>query len=474
MEDLGGERDQAGQAPPEIVLEEPQPRSRRWRRAVGLTVVVGLVGAGLAATALRPGPKDAEAVLAEIVAFVDDAGRVHIEGEQEQTTSDGRGGLGSTFSDRSRVRGDLSLPSSVHLVVEHGAGFFESIAVGDLLFTREALEEDDLAAEQWDQMTMDETSLGADDVASILETEGAEGLIGQGMVMNSLLGKGDYGFPALQSTLEVLTDPERVTDGVIKASMPLRDLMTETMPELDGEALEALDDVDGTIEVELTSGPGGRLDRMRTVVEMKLPGGMMTSTDDLRFSRWGEAPDVVAPPAGDIDPTPSFDEEAIAQADFTPLAPRAVPDPLRLLSATFYQGDPELDECDDVSLSYGDPDAERRARDWTEGDEDVFVHTLDLTSTPASCYEELGEDESWYAGEGEPQPISIGGHEGTIVRFDDPDYGPSLTVEVRIGDVHLSVHSDIDEAQALRAIAELVPLDLSSQPVLELDPPERP
>lgn len=66
------------------------------------------------------------------------------------------------------------------------------------------------------------------------------------------------------------------------------------------------------------------------------------------------------------------------------------------------------------------------------------------------------------------EPFSAGPHRGTIVRTTDPEYGPTMHIVVDVGRTRVDISADIPERDVVAALATLAPLDLASQPVVQV------
>jgi hypothetical protein len=451
----------------------PGASEDRSGRRVARKVVVGLVSltlvAGvLAAVLLRSGPKSPEEELNAIVAFVGEARTVHVDGESTWSSVSGGGGLGNTTTTRSRLAADLALGGqSSRVRWEDGTYIAESILVDGVVYSRMGEDDEELAAEQW---VADDHRPTAEETTEVLQTmidDGdVEGLVSEGLSISSTLGEAGFGYEGLDALLAGFDGAARVSPGVIRVETSITSFLQGAAPDVDFG--DVLDDVEGTVTVDLWSGPDGRLDRMVTKVDAEADGETSTSAEDLRFSRWGEDIEVAAPPGGEIDATPSFDEESLTTASFPALAPRSVAAPMRLVGAGFDEGDEDDEACPTTFLRYADPEDERRSLDWKPGDDDVLVRSLDISMTPVACTAEDDWRESM-AEDGDPVPFAAGPNHGTIDRYDDPDYGPSMTIVLLVGDVRLDVNADVPEADVVAALADLAPLDLASQPVAEVN-----
>lgn len=283
----------------------------------------------------------------------------------------------------------------------------------------------------------------------------------------------------LHALLDALDDPVRVSDEVIRIQLPLRRLVALLAPEAEPElsAIPQADELDGDVTIDLTSGPGGRLDRMRTTVRTNEDGETSLAVDDLRFTRWDESLDLTAPGDDRIDHTPSFDEEALAGATFPLLAPTQVPVPYRLVEASYSGVDAENDgSCPSAYLRYTDPAEEQAYEKASEAlppdvSEEAFqalplVRSLDITLSAVDCT----ADDEWSGRDDEEaaEEFVVGGVRGTIVRTDDEQYGSILDIVLEVDCTRLDIRADLPEDQAVAALSSLGPLDLATQPVTEL------
>src|SRR4051812_20311189 len=96
---------------PEYMAAAPPTTGRRRFRLAGrvvagvtaLLLIAGLVALGLS----RSGPATPDKQLAQVRSFVEKATSTHIEGTMESASDNGRDGLGSSFSSKSRLTADI-------------------------------------------------------------------------------------------------------------------------------------------------------------------------------------------------------------------------------------------------------------------------------------------------------------------------------------------------------------------------------
>ena len=437
-----------------------QPR-RAQRALVALTT--GLFAAGLIGLVVvhsdgdRPPTPSEE--LARAQQFIQRARTAHFSGTAEMVTNDGKDGLGSTYTHRSRISGELEIPFKSRWVDESGEYVVEGLVVENGTYFREADDRGALEAERWvftpRAMTDEEPPVEGSDFA------GAE-----------LLAM-PFDAPDLSALLRAADVPVRVLPGVVKASIDVKKL------DWIQEMYETADVPLPTIHIEVHSDQDGRLTRLLLDEKAKYPvfeedddeptGESESVTKvDLQFSRWGEPVEIAAPSRAQVDPTPDIAEEDIAAFDAMPLLGlETLPSGFELVTAEVYaeSDDEEFGECAEVDLEYGNG-AELEAF-YADPDEDAdYPVTIDVTLTPAAC--------DFYGSlEDEGDPIRLGRRSGTIVRSDPDDYEEYATaIEVIVGATRVTIESDLPERAVIAAASDLVPLDLATQPVHRVEPPQ--
>jgi hypothetical protein len=447
------------------------PGPARIRRIVGVVVALTLVGGLLATVVVGREGGDPDADLRRVAGFLRSARSVHVDGLEEVRSGTG-GDLGQSFTSRSRMGADLVAPSTAHVLLEDGESETELIRLDDVVYSRSG---DDAAAREaapWVAVSI-RPDAGGDpgipEVALMARSGAAMAMAaGAGWAATPGIGLGAGGFAVeslddLERLVVALDGSRRIGPGHVRVEVPLRRLLEVVAPADEVADLSDLDGLDGTATIDVESSGDGRLDRLRTVVTSGGDGAdAVASTTDLRFRAWDDVAAISAPSDDHIDHTPSFDEEALTTVGFVALAPRVVPPPLRLVGAVVTEGDEDDGTCDDVALSYADPAAE---------DESV-VHSLQVTTTSASC----AADESFTPASGygfgsdpdEGEPLTVGPFSGRISRTSDEEYGESIDLRLHAGDVVVWVTSDVGEETTLAMLADLVPLDLATQPVTEL------
>ena len=153
----------------------------------------------------------------------------------------------------------------------------------------------------------------------------------------------------------------------------------------DPEEAEFLPDLEnGRVTITITSGEGGRLDRLVVEIRETTDGEQSVDTGDLHFANWGEPVSITAPSADAIDHTPAVDEEDLAAFDkFQILARTALPAGWELQSAGVTKEDAEFEECTSVDFTYGPP------FDWSsvdfEDDDGPMPTIAHVSMTDAAC-----------------------------------------------------------------------------------------
>lgn len=349
------------------------------------------------------------------------------------------GGVGEHTTSRSRGEGVLSLPyESRTRLFEHGY-VTDTIVVRDGVYSRQAETGDDIDAQAWSYFAWEE---GAEELAAVPDEipvdEAAEFVASQVMA-------------ALGGPLEVVTAMQRIEDlervsgrvvrGTLDPKVVLPERLEEAMPD------DVFDRV--TFGVELTTGGGGRLDRIRLEMIDRDPDEPSRWTVDVALSRWGDPVDLAIPAPATLDRTPGIAEDDVRAfaASLPAYAPANLPAGWHLEWASITEADEELETCRALDLGYVGP-----------GDTDF----LDVTISEASC------------------PFNVmTGKPGDIVDASDEYASPPVAggappdvhnVYVDRGATRVElVASGLDRATLAAMVKALVPLDLSKQPI-ELDP----
>jgi hypothetical protein len=363
---------------------------------------------------------------------------------------------GERYSDGIRViraEGELVLPGRAHWVWQEAGHAEEVSVVPDGEYVRRTSiiggEQTELQDERWvfssDHMVEHYRGFDGQDVTFLADAQHAGPIVSQVA-------------PDLPALLDRVERPEIVDDDTVRGFLSLASLFEVIEP-------AALRDLDGGVEIELTSGTGGRLDSLVWTISMSaFPGSLLaTGSDesapftnfrlkaDVRFS-WDAGVAVAAPPLSTVEPTPYIDEDALATVDYVAMSvPRELPSGLRLTYAFVMDG-PQLaepDTCPGASLSFEDPTGDGPHRELT------------LNFSPAACATDLGADSPTAL---RVEPYEAGPYQGRIHRPDDPatDF---LSVELTVGDVRIGVSSTLPEEEVTAALSDLVPFDLDSTPI---------
>lgn len=438
--------------PPDV---PPEASSRRGRRRLLVTVAVAVAATSGFAVLTRDEPDDAADRLATIRRFVASAGSVRFEATHQ--VGDGTRGL--TY----RTRGVLRFPGWARRL-SHGGQSHDEESIRSPLgsYTRSAAPGEVLADLPW-TFTPPEASF----------RDGATGFDGRPDFGGLLTGLGppldaEPDRADLRAVVGSLRRPERVDGRTLRATLPLRALFTER------RYAEAMADGTGSVRVLLTSGPGGRLDRMVWKLDARrldaetgarcdipfpyLPYGhpvCVNEQAEISFSAWDKPVKAAVPDIGDVDTTPGIEEEHLAGAPAgLALAPARVPAGLLLRWADFNGGGSGAEDgCPVVTLGYG-PAAGSRAGPnlslnlFGEGcpESDRVAGTETPGRTLAAGPFRVTVDQ---------EPVATFG----IARF---RAGPAA--------VHLE-WNDLAEVDLIDALASLAPLDLDTQPVYQSIPP---
>lgn len=374
---------------------------------VSLLVSAGAVGAVTVDTAPHPA-----AVLAATRAFVAAEASFSFGAEirlESHDPGDDGTGAGASVVQRLRLDGVARLPSEARYTVDDGAAVSEVLVVDGRAFTRTAGRQAPLDETKWAEETDTDR-----DASGVVRPEGA-----------ALPDPRDVGEPQdVGRLLDAIRAPRRAPGAtVVQGAVDVR------------AAFGGLADTMESATVDLTTGPGGRLDELT----LRIEGTEVDLTGRYRFSEWGVDHDIAVPPPGLVDRTPSLDEEGIAAYDDAPLLqPAALPAGWKLVSAGIVTAEESAEGCAQVSVDYEN----------TQG-ESGFLYLFLL---PASCEGLDGSPRG-------ARPFTAGRYRGFAVVD-----GPSTFVQLTVGRTVVQADSDLDPADLARLLARLVPLDLAAPP----------
>jgi hypothetical protein len=388
-------------------------RSRTWPRWIvpllASAVVALLIGGVTGVVTVEEEPTAVE-LLTDARAFAKAqktatfAGSLRIEAEDPE---------GGSFVQRLEIDGSARLPDQARYRVVSAEFASEVIALGDRLFTRDADEPDALRTKKWAEFDPD-------------EQDERSGVVRPGPAENADVVGDPVG---LIATLDAARRPVLLRrDGdvaVVKADVDPDRAYGATV----GGGIDR-----ATIEITLD---GDRLDRL--VSDIKGDGG--TAHADYRFTRWGSAVEVAAPPQADLDPTPGIEEEEIAAfKDVEQLyQPRGIPEGWVLDFAGILPADMSAEGCDQVELDYIEPN-------------DPDVGYMTIFQLPKSCAElDLPRG---------AEPFQAGRYSGYA---DDSRDG--LLAQIVVGNTVVQADTDLPLDAVARILADLVPLNLAVTPV---------
>jgi hypothetical protein len=466
--------DQMGLDLVEMGAGEPPRTSSRLHRALAGAIAL-LFAVSVLGLVLRSGSEaDAGAELAGVRSFLQSATTVRFEARIEDAEHPPEDGPGQTFTTVEEMGGELVMPDRFHAISDDGDLVSEMIVIGPDWYSREGDDRALLAKERWVKST--DADLGG---SAIQMTAGVSGIGDMAYTALSNSWLNPLGPSDLRALVAGLEHPTRLSEGVLRAEMTL-----PAGPMRGGWFGYAPNTIQPPpppkASAELTSGPGGRLDRLVITVTQAGTADMDSSrtTADLHFRDWGGPIQVDAPGAGQIDPTPEFDEEAIAAVTaFEVLAPASLPPNLRLASGYHEPADTDDETCESVSLQWIDPiAAQRRSQqissvleaaraagrepDFEAMDEAMMAapeSDVDLSFSAASCEDVFAEEDG--------EPIAVGGVTGSIAR-PTGDFPSGTSITFQRGRTRIQVHSGMSEAELVKLVARLVPFDMAKQRVL--------
>ena len=454
-----------------------QRPSRRGRVALWCALIAVVVGA-VTVIALRDTSRTPAEDLARVRDFVGAAGTGHFAGETRSESGQGGDEPGSTSIDIARIHGRFVLPDRMQFVEDAGDYHTEGILLGAHSYFRSGESDDELRTSPWvyerlpdPAENLDATSLSGLDQAGAAAVSTASGLFGA------------FGTPFdLENLLARLDGVRRVSPGVLEAQPLARDFLAdELVAAIEKEAAEikkqfeeedtgefSADDfdisfLDEPVVIRLVHAPDGRLDQMVITLEDGTGEDRSAETSTLRFSRWGEPVTIERPGLSDVDLTPGIDEEKLASATFTVLAPAAPPAGFLLGQASVQDEDLDEDQCAGAQFWYEPADD---GTSFADGEFRYFNVSITPTSCPAADEGQGG----LFGTEGVESSVRIGAWQAELRTI---TYGDSTEIYVRFtaGDVVVESSSSLPEDQIVAALATLAPLDLAGQPVRRHEPP---
>lgn len=472
--------------------DPPPPKKRKGPKVALYGALAAVVVGGVALVASRGTTESPEEELAALQSFVGDAGSAHFEGSHRSEMGPGDDEVGSTSVDITKLEGDLKLPESGRYLVEDGYSATEYIVVDDRVWERSADERSGLDGEQW--VSYDEPDVEDDGAAApqpaVAAASGAFDVIGAPVGLKDLLSRMRQVDRPEPGTLEAVTTVGDLLSPEEKRQIEqAEERWKEQIEEIEAEAaaggdeaeaadaqLEAYDSfagfeeiLDDKVTVTLRH-TDGRLDRLTIVHESSFgfspPGAEgddeeETSVDtvDVRFTRWGEAVDVAAPDAADVDATPNLDAEDLAAfRSFTPLMLGQPPAGMHVDGGSVVEDDPEVEQCESVELSYSAPFPE-------DGDHTPSAYL----ETPSVSISQYASSCKWPYVDAEmledARPVTVGGLPAQVVEEKDP-YGPGsgtsrYVVFTRDG-VLIEIRSTLPEADMLAVAGTMVPMDVDA------------
>ncbi len=358
----------------------------------------------------------AEALLRRAARYTSDRSSVRFSGRTEVETrfSEERRSRvpdeqASSFTSRSTVDGVVAFPDRARVNVRTDGSTSEFLTAGEGAFARFADEGEDVGGEKWVSLDPDEElgPAGAG-VPGLDDPAGLPDLIGDA------------------TEPQILRRDGRV--GVVRTRV-------EVQSEEDDEAFGPLS---GTLE--LTVRDDGRVDRMVLDVEGGSDGASLDVHVDFRFSGWGDAVEITPPADGEIDATPSIEEERVAAYRDAPLLqPVGIPERWVLDLADVVPAEDTFEECEQVELDYVDPDDDESGFLYLY---ELPVTCADLTVPPGASAFRAGPNRGW---------LGV-----------DPEEG--VTAQLTVGRTVIQAETDLPPAELTRVLAELRPLDLAVPP----------
>lgn len=432
-------------------------RFQRRKRRLLVGLAVALVGAAVVAT--PDSSRRADEQLAAIVTFVAEHPMARFSSEHREGPGDG-----SSLVSSLRNEGILHDGHWAHWTTE-GPLESETIQAPEGRYGREAFPGQALGERRWVFSSAERTAGWTIAPAGEADFGGLLSLFA-GPPLDAAPDRAGLG-----ELIGALASPQRVDGNTVRAILPLSALSA------DPAFSDAILDGTGTVTVELTSGPGGRLDRMAWTVKARrldLPAGSdclppfhhptfncLEHRATVIFSDWNQpVRAVVRPSPADIDSTPNIDEEALAAVEtMTVVVPGRVPSDLVLVNGSADEGGDLSPGCETVHLDY-------RPAMVSDGNPPSNRH-LTVSVFGPGCGAEAFPDPR----RDDPiRTLRAGSYRGSVLA--EPWGGIGFwRVLISIDDAEVVLESNLDEAELVAAMASLAPLDLDTQPVVHHRPP---
>lgn len=387
------------------VVREPG----RWSRLVVVVAVVGLVAGGLFWWVGERGPEDGRSsgsagdTRPTRVAFND---AVHRLGQNASFAYEGEvhAAEQSAFRPGDWTARDVTVAGAVLLghgltrdvAVEATGRAVETVTSGPTVWTRSASTVDDLADEPW--------------------------------TYRSAPGPPTLGTAAVVHLILSATDPSEAARDATG-----RRLIHATLPPADPR--DGYGDLLAGAELSLTLDRDGDIARVAVRSGHDDPDLVL----ELDIMRLGE-PQAIAPPErGDAGLRRTVPVDELEAVGVRPVELGRVPEGWKLIGAWVIPAPEGPAECLRLYLSYRDPDAVSHG----------FM-TLRVTTPPCGWME---------AGDGEPEPLTAGSFEGTVVQAPPGTTGDLLDGTTRVGFL-----TDLSAEDAATLLASLRPLDPEREP----------
>ncbi len=388
---------------PEIAPVAPKNNRLGLKIAIGV-VALAIIAAGLVvAKKVNDGPSP-DSVLADARSYANSHRSVRFSGTFKLNLKEDKGALGASNSVTSRIEGELESKGRSRAVIDSGSeGAVESIALGRVVYVREAETKATLDKAKFEKIDTDALPRG------VVRTEAEDA---KELDIAALLG--------------VAENPRKVSHSgsttTITANVPPRALLG---------ALAAQDISRITIELVVRKGGQVQSAVQRTV------GSGATITLSVRYTDWGEAVKLAAPPTSQIDPTPGLQEEKIAAWKDSPLLmPKGIPVGWVFDGADVLSKDDTTEGCAEVELDYEDPN-------------DPDAGYLTLYEFPASCAQP-------FSGTG-VSPFTAGPYSG----FADTSDG--VLAQFVVGKTAIQADTDLTVAQLATVLKNLVPFSFKTK-----------
>jgi hypothetical protein len=365
----------------------------------------------------------------------------------------------SSDTGRWRSEGEVQLPNRGRLIVSDARGAREHLVLGEEAFTRQAASRDALRTTPW--------------VRSLSNPTGPRGWTA---ISDARFDRGrqpgvDVPDPAsvplnLPTVVDALSlsKARRADGGVLTATVRVADLAIAPH----GSPASGASSDNATITFTARVARNGRIDWLEVTRVLDLGGDQETEHHRFTFTDWGAPVSLAAPTGVEVDATPTIDEASLARVTgMTVLSPRPMPEPWRLVRVDVVPADGPAEECQSVTLTY----LSRTLVVANYLATDADPPTVSITSLAADCpwLDHVQPDLARFRA----RPAFAG--QLPVHLVDSPDantysyLSSGWTAVATAGTTYVLATTNWADAELLRLLARLAPLDLAGERLADDD-----